>query len=69
MLIGPLARIARRRPVLADRLDHLAMPAVLSFHVDRDQRMGRRHQEKDWENQPEDHAKHDQDSNTLLVQV
>ena len=55
------ARVARRRPMLADRLDHLPVPAILSLHMDRDQRMRRRDQEKDMKNQPENRAKHDQD--------
>ena len=55
------ARVPRRRAVLADRIHDLAMPALLPFHVNRDDRVGRRHQEKNVKNQPENHAKHDQD--------
>ena len=55
------ARITRRRAVLADRLHHLPVPALLAFHVNRDHRMGRGHQQQDVENQPENQTKHDQD--------
>src|SRR6476619_2781815 len=56
-----LGAISRRRAVLADRLHHLAVPAVLPLHVNRDQRMRRGHQQQDVENQPENQAKYDQD--------
>jgi len=56
-----LARITRRRAVLADRLHHLPMPALFPFHMDRDHRMRRGHQQQDVKNQPENHAKHDQE--------
>src|SRR5258708_4384975 len=56
-----LARITRRRAVLADRLDHLPVPAVLPLHMHRNDRMRRGHQQQDVENQPENRAKHDQD--------
>ena len=46
--------------MLADRLHHLAMAALLPLHMDRDHGMGRRDQEQDMENQPENRAKHDQ---------
>src|SRR5512138_1043581 len=52
--------VSRRRPVLADRRHHLAVPTVLPLHVDRDQSMRRGHQQQDVENQPENQAKHDQ---------
>jgi len=47
--------------VLADRFHHLPVPAIFPFHMNRDQRMRRRHQQQDVENQPENRAKHDQD--------
>src|SRR4051812_10836153 len=56
-----LRPVAGQGPVLADRRDHLAVPAVLPLHVDRDQRMRRGHQQQDMENQAENQAKHDQD--------
>ena len=57
-LLKALAGVTRRRPVLADRLHHLAMPAVLPFHVHNNERMSRRHQQQDVKNQSENHAKH-----------
>ena len=60
-LATALGPISRRRAVLADRLNHLAVPAVLPSHVNRNQRMRRRHQQQDMKNQPENQAKHDQD--------
>src|SRR5260370_32705634 len=55
------ARITRRRAVLADRVYYLAVPALFPLHVNRDDRVRRRHQQENVKNQPEDHAKHDQD--------
>ncbi len=39
--------------MLADRLDHLPVPAVFALHMNRDQRMRRRHQQQDVKNQPD----------------
>jgi hypothetical protein len=47
-----LARIPRRRAVLADRLDHFPMPALFPFHMNRDHRVRRWHQQQDVKNQP-----------------
>jgi hypothetical protein len=41
------ARITRRRAVLAARLHHFPMPALLPFHVHRDRRLPRLHQPQD----------------------
>src|SRR6202790_3173864 len=56
-----LERITRWRPVPADRLHHFPVPPLFPFHMDRDHRMGRGHQQQDVKNQPENRAKHDQD--------
>jgi EmrB/QacA subfamily drug resistance transporter len=45
----------------ADRLNYLVVHALLPFHMNRDQRMSRRHQQQNMENQPENQAKDDQD--------
>src|SRR5216684_5427842 len=55
------ARITRRRAVLADRLHHLPMPALFPFHMYRDHCMRRGHQQQDVKNQPENHAKRNQE--------
>jgi hypothetical protein len=47
--------------VLPDRLHHLAVTALLPFHMNQDDRMRRRRQQQNVENQPENRAKHDQD--------
>ena len=47
--------------MLADRLDHFPMPALFPFHMNRDHRVRRWHQQQDVKNQPENRAKHDQD--------
>jgi hypothetical protein len=47
--------------VLTDRFDHLAVPTLFPLHVHRNQRMRRRDQKQDVKNQPENHAKDDQD--------
>src|SRR6202163_1706084 len=60
-LKSDLERITRWRPVPADRLHHFPVPPLFPFHMDRDHRMGRGHQQQDVKNQPENRAKHDQD--------
>src|ERR1700736_4694298 len=60
-LKSDLERITRWRPVPADRLHHFPVPPLFPFHMDRDHRMGRGHQQQDVKNQPENPAKHDQD--------
>src|SRR3954467_205126 len=56
-----LARIARWRPVPADRVHDFAVHPLLALHMHRNQRMRRGHQQQNMENQPENQAKHDQD--------
>jgi hypothetical protein len=46
--------------MLTDSVHHLAMPALLAFHVNGNDPMGRRHQQQRVKNQPQKHAKHDQ---------
>src|SRR6267142_5662930 len=55
------ARITPRRAVLADGLDHLAVPSLFPLPLNRDQRMRRRNQQQDVKKQSENRAKHDQE--------
>src|SRR5882762_323455 len=50
----------RRRAVALDRVDELAVLAVLAFHVDRDDAVDRGHEEEDRKEPAEDQAEHDQ---------
>jgi hypothetical protein len=47
--------------VPADRLHHFPVTPLLLLHMDRDESVRRRDQEKDMKNQPEKQAKDDQD--------
>jgi hypothetical protein len=47
--------------VPADRLDHFPVHALFPLHMDRNHGMGRRHQQQNVKNQPENQAKHHQD--------
>src|SRR5262245_34157439 len=51
----------RRRPVPFDRVHQLAVLAILTLHMNRNDGVQRRNQEKGGEDKPEEKAGHDQD--------
>ena len=54
------AGVTRRRAVLADRLHHFPVPALLPLHVDRDHGMRGRHQQQEVKKQAQNQADYQQ---------